>query len=108
MEERPQASRLLFLELQGTAEAAAIVRELELGVTEALSATLGENPLLFRDHPERERQLRILAELLKSAVHGLASWWYRNPEVPREELVDRAVGLAWPAIVRGSEAPADA
>ncbi|MCW2951786.1 MAG: transcriptional regulator, TetR family [Conexibacter sp.] len=100
VEEHADASRLLFLELQGTAEAAEIVRALELRVTEGLTATLGENALLFEGHVERERQLRILAELLKSAIHGLASWWYRYPEVPRVDLVDRTVALVWPAIER--------
>jgi AcrR family transcriptional regulator len=102
VEAHSDASRLLFLEVQGTAEAAEIVRALELRVTEGLSATLGENPLLFEGQVERERQLRILAELLKSAIHGLASWWYRYPDVPREDLVERTVGLVWPAIERAS------
>ncbi len=106
VEAHPDACRLLFLEVQGTAEAAAIVRELEQKVTATLSASLGENALLFRDHPQRERQLRILAELLKSAIHGLASWWYRNPDVPRAELVDRTVWLVWPAIESAAGDPA--
>jgi len=98
VEDYPDACRLLFLEVQGTSEAAAIVEQLEARVAEGLSASLGSDPRIFGGHPERERQLRILAELLKSAIHGLASWWYRNPHVPREDLVERTVAVVAPAI----------
>jgi AcrR family transcriptional regulator len=98
VEEYPDACRLLFLEVQGTTEVAEIVARLEERVAEALSASLGQDPTIFGGHPHRERQLLILAELLKSAIHGLASWWYRHPEVPREELVARTVALITPAI----------
>ncbi|MHA6623733.1 TetR/AcrR family transcriptional regulator [Pseudonocardia sp. DLS-67] len=98
VEDYPDACRLLFLEVQGTSDAAAIVEQLEARVAEGLSASLGSDPLIFGGHPERERQLRILAELLKSAIHGLASWWYRNPQVPREDLVERTVAVVTPAI----------
>lgn len=98
VEQYPDACRLLFLEVQGTTEVVDIVRQLEERVAEGLSATLGNDPTIFGGHPDRERQLRILAELLKSAIHGLASWWYRHPEVPREDLVVRSVGIITPAI----------
>lgn len=98
VETYPDACRLLFLEVQGAGEAGAIVEQLEARVAEGLSASLGSDPAIFGGHPERERQLRILAELLKSAIHGLASWWYRNPQVPREDLVARTVSVVTPAI----------
>lgn len=100
VEDNPQACRLLFLEIQSAAEVATIVRAIDERVTATLSAQLAEDPDIFDGHPARERQLRILAELIKSAIHGLASWWYRNPEVPRADLVERSVALIWPAIER--------
>jgi AcrR family transcriptional regulator len=100
VEENPQACRLLFLEIQSTAEVASVVRSIDERVTEGLSAQLAENAEIFAGHPERERQLRILAELIKSAIHGLASWWYSNPDVPRADLVDRSVEMIWPAVER--------
>ncbi len=66
VERNRDACRLLFLEVQGTTEVAAIVQQLDERVAEALSATLAANPEIFGGHPERERQVRILAELLKS------------------------------------------
>lgn len=100
VEDHPQACRLLFLEVQSAEEAARIVRRIDARVTAGLSQQLGSDPDVFDGHPARELQLRILAELVKSAVHGLASWWYRHPDVPREDLVARSVGVIWPAIER--------
>ena len=100
VEDNPQACRLLFLELQSAEEAARIMRRIDARVTAGLSRQLGDDPGIFDGHPARERQLQILAELVKSAIHGLASWWYRNPDVPREDLVARTTGLIWPAIER--------
>lgn len=99
VEENPQACRLLFLEIQSATEAS-VVRSINERVTAQLSTRLGENPAIFDGHPARDRQLRILAELIKSAIHGLASWWYGNPGVPREDLVERSVALIWPAVER--------
>ncbi len=98
VEAHPAASRLLFLELQS---AAVSPFGLELGqrIDDEVAAALGDLGL-FESCAERERQLQMLAELLKSAVQGLASWWFRHPEVPREELVERTVALVWPAIER--------
>ena len=90
VEEHPQASRLLVLELQG-ASVSAVGRELEDRLTDHLAGTLGSDPGLFGGHPDRERQLVILAELLKAAVLGLTSWWYRTPDADARDLVERTV-----------------
>lgn len=99
VEDHPEASRLLVLELQGTS-VSAIGRELEDRITGHLARTLGSDPDLFDGHPDRSRQLVILAELLKSAVLGLTNWWYRTPDAERGDLVERTVGVVWPAIER--------
>jgi AcrR family transcriptional regulator len=99
VEEHPQASRLLVLELQG-ASVSAIGRELDARLTDHLATTLGSDPSLFGGHPDRERQLVILAELFKSAVLGLTNWWYRTPDAARVDLVERTVEVVWSAIER--------
>jgi|SRR5829696_6143044 len=99
VEDHPEACRLLLLELQG-ANVSAIGRELEERGTVGLAHTLGTDPRVFGGHPERQRQLTILAELLKSAMLGIAGWWYRHPETPCRDLVDRTVAVVWPAIER--------
>lgn len=99
VERHPDTCRLLLLELQG-GNVSAVGRQLEERIAEQLARALGEDEALFDGHPDRERQLLILAELLKSAVLGLTGWWYRHPEAPRELLVERTTALAWPAIER--------
>jgi len=99
VEENAEASRLLVLELQG-ANVSAVGRELEEKLTNALARTLGTETPAFDDQSDRNLQLVMLAELLKSVVLGGAAWWYRHPEAPRVDLVERTVGVVWPAIER--------
>jgi len=103
VEQHPQACRLLFLELQG-AIVSRIGRELEDRVATTLAATLGGDARMFDGYPQRARQMRLLAELLKSAVLGLSSWWLWNDAVPRADLVERSVDVLWPAIERARAA----
>lgn len=91
-----EASQLLLLELQG-ANVSKIGRELESRLTASIAGKLGEGGLLA-GRADRECRLQIFAELLKSAVQGLAAWWFRHPETPRSELVDSTVAFLWPAI----------
>lgn len=97
VQEQPEASRLLVLELQG-ANVSAIGRELEERVAGNLARTLGSETAAFAGDPDRETQVLVLAELLKSVVLGGAGWWYRNPHVARGVLVERTVEVLWPAI----------
>ena len=97
VQEHQEASRLFVLELQG-AHVSEVGRDLEERITGHLAQTLGTDPGLFDGAPDRERQLTILAELLKSATLGLTSWWYRHPAVPRADLVARTFDVVWPVI----------
>lgn len=99
VEEHPEASRLLVLELQG-ADVSAIGRELEELISDVLARTLSSETSAFADRPDRDLQLKILAELLKSAVLGLVGWWHHQPEVARGDLVERTTAVVWPAIER--------
>jgi AcrR family transcriptional regulator len=99
VEQHPEASRLLLLELNG-ADVSELGRALEERLTHDIALTLGSDPRLLHRQPDRSRQLEILAELLKSAVLGLASWWYRHPDARRVDLVERSVALVWPALER--------
>jgi AcrR family transcriptional regulator len=98
VEEHPAASRLLFLELQ-SASVSPLGLALEQRVTDEIAAALGDLRL-FDGHAQSGRQLQMLAVLIKAAVQGLASWWFRNPDALRDQLVERTVALVWPAIER--------
>ena len=45
-----------------------------------------------------ERTLQIHAALLSGGVQALANWWDANRDVPRAELVDRAIEFCWNGI----------
>jgi AcrR family transcriptional regulator len=104
VEVHPEATRLLFFELQG-ADASRVGLALEERANAALATALGVDHRLFDHHPQQARQLEMLAELVKSAVLGLASWWFRHQDVPRGQLVARTVALVWPAIERARHEP---
>jgi AcrR family transcriptional regulator len=99
VEQHPEGFRLLLLELQG-ANVSPLGRELEERVSDRLAHTLETDAGVFDGHPERELQLKLLAELLKSAVLGIAGWWYRHPHAPCADLIERTVAVIWPAIER--------
>ena len=42
-----------------------------------------------------EYRLEMLAEQLKMAMAGLASWWYEHRELSREEIVAAHIELTW-------------
>jgi AcrR family transcriptional regulator len=99
VEEHPEAAHLLVLELQG-ASVSSIGRELEERINDHLAQTLATEAGLFGGHRDRDRQVTILAEALKAAVLGLCGWWYRHPDTPRADLVERTVDVVWPAIAQ--------
>jgi AcrR family transcriptional regulator len=99
VEQQPEACRLLLFEIHG-ANVSDFGRELEERIAASIIETLGGDARLFEGHPHRARQVAILAEIVKSATHGLASWWFRHPEVPAEDLVERSTGVIWPALAR--------
>lgn len=102
VQENQEACRLLLLELQG-ANVSQVGRQLEERISEQITQTLGD-AALFGGHPERDRQLRLLAEMLKAGILGLVGWWYRHPDAPRADLVERSVAVIWPAIERARAA----
>ncbi len=102
VQENQEACRLLLLELQG-ANVSQVGRQLEERISVQITQTLGD-AALFGGHPERDRQLRLLAEMLKAGILGLVGWWYRHPDAPRADLVERSVAVIWPAIERARAA----
>jgi len=105
VEEHPEAARLLCRELQD-ANHSEIGSELHERLTATLLATLSNEQGLLEIGAERERQLLIFAELLKAAMLGLVVWWFRNPDVAREDLVERLTMVVWPALERAWTPPA--
>jgi hypothetical protein len=45
----------------------------------------------------------MAAELIRSALTGLALWWQDHPDVPRSDIVATAVNVLWHGLGRTSD-----
>jgi AcrR family transcriptional regulator len=82
VEERPDASRLLFQDASGDVDMQGLQRELRRRQRAADVALLREfAPQLAED------ELEPLGEIICSSLTGLGLWWLDNPGVPRATVV---------------------
>ncbi len=100
VEEQREAFRLLFRDLADPEVAGAItgVQAQAAGLLVALMQADPEAASLSvpgATPQERGRAIELLATQLSGALQALANWWYVHQDVPRSELVDRAVDFAW-------------
>jgi len=90
VQERPNAARVLFVTPKSdpiAGEAAAIV---QAQARQAIAARLA--PMLS-GAPGREREAMVL--FLQKGLHALAEAWLAQSAVPRKEMVDAVMALAW-------------
>lgn len=84
VDENPYASAMLFRDTTGDPEVQAFYREIQ---ATARAAIVG----LVRAESElkiAEDRVEPLAELIRSAITGLALWWAEHPDVPRTTVVE--------------------
>lgn len=84
VEERPHAWHMIFRDTTGEEEIQAFRRQVQERARAVLVDLLRAQPGLAI--PERE--LEPMAELLRTAMAGLALWWLDHPTVPRPVLVE--------------------
>jgi AcrR family transcriptional regulator len=101
VEQHRFAWRLLFRDPPADPAVAAAYRELNGRATAAIAVFLrsGDSGALA-EYGDPERAAEMFAEGLKAAQNGLAAWWYEHPEVPRAEVVERLLELAWTGLER--------
>jgi AcrR family transcriptional regulator len=83
VEKHPFAMAMLFRDTTGDPDLQAFYRELQASARAA-------NIALIRSEPELEvpeEHVEPLAELVRSAVTGLALWWADHPDVPRATVL---------------------
>jgi AcrR family transcriptional regulator len=90
VESHPYAAKMLFRETAGDPEAAAVHREGLAGSRALLAPLVSAQP-----GGESLPHAEMAAELIRSALTGLALWWQDHPEVPRDDVVSTAVGVLW-------------
>lgn len=77
-------------------ELGVVLRELRAGMHEVLAAMLvgyWAGPDLAADDVRRLADQTV--PLVVGALQGLMSWWLDHPDVPRGEVVERAVAFGW-------------
>jgi AcrR family transcriptional regulator len=104
VQSHPYAWKMLFRDTTGDPEVQAIHREIQAQSRAALL------PLLAREQgieniagsvdPEA---LEMAWETLRSALQGLAVWWYDHQHVPRAEVVATAMNTLWVGLERASQ-----
>jgi AcrR family transcriptional regulator len=96
VETHPYATRMYFREATGVPEVQAFHREVQAQARAALTAILAREPgadaVAGSDDP---LALEMAAEVIRSALTGLAIWWNDHPEVPRERIVTTALNVIW-------------
>ena len=96
IEHNEPAWRMIFGEPPGDEAVAAVHREGQARATKQLGG-------LFRSAPHldlsvdlaRDRAEEVLAEAAKSALNAIATWWWSNRDVPREQVIALTADLLW-------------
>jgi AcrR family transcriptional regulator len=94
VEDHPYAWRMLFRDTTGDPEIQAFHRELQASAR-MLTVRLIE---AREDVPVPPGEVELRAELVRSAMTGLALWWIDHPEVPRALLVEVMTGVTKAAL----------
>jgi AcrR family transcriptional regulator len=105
------AWRMLFLDPAPDPEIAAAQHELQAAATERLADVIVARVRGLRVSAKvpRKRANELIAEAGKSALNGLAVWWWDHPEVPAKTLAAVAMDLLWRGLGNlGKQSQADA
>ena len=91
------AWRMLFLDPAPDPEIASAQHALQRAATNRLAEVIVARVRGLRVSPKitRKRADELIAEAGKSALNGLAVWWWDHPEVPAETLAAVAMDLLW-------------
>lgn len=101
VEEHPHAWRMLFRDPPDDPESVDLNRRLQAQTTAMLAALLSSDPDSGDAIAAAEAHtVELTAEMMKSTLTGLASWWYEHRGTPRGDLVSAAMGYAWVGLGR--------
>jgi AcrR family transcriptional regulator len=95
VETHPYAARMYFQGPSGDAAARAVHEEVTAPARAALGLILAAEPGAEGIGGGDELAMEMAAEVMRSALTGLAIWWIDHPEVPRERIVETAVNALW-------------
>jgi AcrR family transcriptional regulator len=95
VEEKPALARVLLIGSEGAPELAAVDRAVQQDASEQLTAILQAAIQQEGRHTGDEDRFTLQVEFIKLGMHGLAEWWWDNPDVPREALVEVVMDVCW-------------
>lgn len=101
--ERPPVLRLLTRNVSDPVAGETIDRLREEAAL-AIASIMAQNPPELRPgDPDLETTVAIVAHLMAGGIQFLAGWWIDHPEVPRERVVELAMGVSWIGLERLGE-----
>jgi AcrR family transcriptional regulator len=98
--ERPAVLRLLTRNVSDPVAGEAIDRLREEAATTIASIMAQDAPEPEPGDLDVETTVAILAHLMAGGIQFLAGWWIEHPEVPRERVVEVAMGVNWIGLER--------
>jgi AcrR family transcriptional regulator len=101
VEERRDAWRMLFRQSADAEMSAALERVIEQ-VTAMVAGLIAAEPVdgPREDAAERQRSIRMIAQMLVGAVQSLANWWSDHQDVPRDRMVEQVMDFVWVGLER--------
>ncbi|MGA2165088.1 MAG: TetR/AcrR family transcriptional regulator [Solirubrobacteraceae bacterium] len=106
VEDRPHSWRLIFVEVPADPKLAAAQDQVLADATRATTGMIAAIPAWELSRPiARELADSMLAEGVRSALTGLARWWWRHRDTPREDVVTIAYDLLYTGLDRLCQAP---
>lgn len=100
VESHPYAWRMLFADTTGDPEVRKIHEAIQDQSRAALIPLLATVPGAASIGGDDGPGAEMAVEVLRAAIAGLALWWLRHPEVPRDQVVAAAVNALWLGLER--------
>jgi len=98
--ERPAVLHLLTRNVSDPVAGETIDRLREEAAGAIASIMAQDPPELRPGDLDVETTVAIVAHLMVGGIQFLASWWIDHPEVPRESVVELAMGVSWIGLER--------
>ncbi|MCR6486355.1 TetR/AcrR family transcriptional regulator [Amycolatopsis sp. OK19-0408] len=95
LEAHERGWRMIFAEPPSDPAVASVHRRGQERATANLAALFHGVPLDLTARIPRPLADEVLAEACKSALNGVATWWWDHRDVPREEVVALTADLLW-------------
>ena len=99
VEERRGAFRMLF-RAASDAQVTEVLARVERQATDAIAALMASEPTADTSGEDDPLAIEMLAQQLSGAMQSLAIWWEDHQDVPRERVLERAMGFAWLGLER--------